>query len=111
MLRFMGTVKYVDRTSQRVASIPLDTGRKNRKKYVSKQFAGANAGNAGGMCSIPWSGRSPGEENSYPLWDSRLENSVDRGAWQTMVHGAAKSQTQLSDWAQHKGEIINKACE
>ena len=26
-----------------------------------------------------------------------LENSVDRGAWQVTVHGAAKSQTQLSD--------------
>ena len=71
----------------------------------------ANAGNAGDMCSVPWSGRSPGEEKSYPLWDSHLENLVDRGAWQTMVHGAAKSQTQLSDQAQHKGEIINKACE
>ena len=28
---------------------------------------------------------------------SCLENSMDRGAWQTMVHKVVKSQTQLSD--------------
>ena len=27
------------------------------------------------------------------------ENSVDRGAWWAIVHGVAKSQTQLSSWA------------
>ena len=26
-----------------------------------------------------------------------LENSMDREAWQALVHGVAKSQTQLSD--------------
>ena len=38
-----------------------------------------------------------GEGNGTPLQYSCLENSMDRGAWQTTVHGAAKSQTQLSD--------------
>ena len=32
---------------------------------------------------IPGSGRSPGEENDNPLQYSRLENSLDRGAWQS----------------------------
>ena len=32
--------------------------------------------------SIPGLGRSPGEGNGYPLWNSGLENSMDRGAWQ-----------------------------
>ena len=45
--------------------------------------------------SIPGSGRSPGEGNGYPLYYSCLENSLDRGAWQAMVHGVANSQTQL----------------
>ena len=27
------------------------------------------------------SGRSPGEENDYPLQHSYLENSMERGAW------------------------------
>ena len=30
---------------------------------------------------IPGSGRSPGEGEVYPLQYSRLENSMDRGAW------------------------------
>ena len=29
------------------------------------------------------------------------KNPVDRGAWWATVHGVVKSQTQLSDWAQH----------
>ena len=28
---------------------------------------------------------------AYPLQYSGFENSMDRGAWQTTVHGAAKS--------------------
>ena len=36
--------------------------------------------------SIPGLGRSPGEENGYPLQCSCLENSIDRGAWQAIVH-------------------------
>ena len=36
--------------------------------------------NAGGLDSIPGSGRFPGEENGNPLQYSCLENPVDRGA-------------------------------
>ena len=43
--------------------------------------------------SIPESGRSPGGGNDNPFQYSCLENSMDRGAWQTSIHGAAKSQT------------------
>ena len=43
--------------------------------------------------SIPGLGRSPGEGNGNPLHYSYLENSMDRGAWQAIVHGVAKSQT------------------
>ena len=39
------------------------------------------------MGLIPGLGRSPGEGNSYPLQYSGLENSIDRGAWQAIVHG------------------------
>ena len=42
-------------------------------------------------------GRSPGEENSYPLQYSCLENLMDRGSWRAIVHGVARSRTQLSD--------------
>ena len=40
---------------------------------------------------------SPGKGNGYPLQYSRLENPMDRGAWQATVHGVAKNQTRLSD--------------
>ena len=39
---------------------------------------------------IPGSGIYPGEGKGYPLQYSGLENSMDRGAWQATVHGAAK---------------------
>ena len=43
-------------------------------------------------------GRFPGEENGYPLQYSCLENSMDSGAWQAIVHGVTKSWTQLSEF-------------
>ena len=61
--------------------------------------------------SIPGSGRSPGGGGSgNPLQHSCLGNPMDRGAWRVIVHGGAKSWTQLSSWAcrespwsQHRG--------
>ena len=35
-------------------------------------------------------GSSPGEGNGKPLQYSRLENLMDRGAWQATVHGIAR---------------------
>ena len=45
--------------------------------------------NAGDPGSLPGSERFPGEEYRYPLQHSRLENSMDRGAWWTPVPGVA----------------------
>ena len=49
--------------------------------------------NAGGLGSIPGSGRSPGGGNGNPLQCTYLENPMNRGAWQTPVRGVAESQT------------------
>ena len=58
-----------------------------------------SACNAGDLGSIPGSGRSPGEENGYPLQYSFVENSIDRGAWGLhTVNGVTKSRTQLRDY-------------
>ena len=59
----------------------------------------ASAGDTRVMGWIPGSGRFLGEQNGNPLQYSCLENSMDRGAWKATVHGAAKSQTRLSNWA------------
>ena len=47
----------------------------------------------GDLGSIPGLGRSPREGKGYPFQYSGLENSMD-----CIVHGVAKSQTQLSDF-------------
>ena len=53
----------------------------------------ANAGKARDVGLIPRLGRSPGEGNGNPLQFSCLENSMDRGAWRTTVHGVTKNRT------------------
>ena len=40
--------------------------------------------------SVPGLGRFPGEENGNLLQYSYMRNSMDRGAWQTAVHGVAR---------------------
>ena len=56
-----------------------------------------SAWSVGDLGSTPGSGRSPGEGNGYPLWYSRLENPMDRGAWWATAHAVVKSWTRLSD--------------
>ena len=51
-----------------------------------------SARNAGNLGSVPGLGRSPGEGKDYSLKCSGLENFMD-----CVVHGIAKSQTQLSN--------------
>ena len=53
----------------------------------------ANAEDIGDAGSIPGSGRSLGGGRCNPLQYSCLENSMDRGACQTTIHGVAKSRT------------------
>ena len=58
--------------------------------------------NAGDPGLTPGSGRSPEEGNGNPLQYSCLENPIDRGAWQAVVHGVARVghdlATELPPW-------------
>jgi len=70
-------------------------------KLLHAGFPGGSAGkestcNVGDLGSIPGLERSPGEGNIYPLQYSDLENSMD-----CIVHGVAKSWTQLKDFHFH----------
>ena len=65
----------------------------------------ANAGDAGDTGLIPRLGRSPGEGKSNPLQYSRLENPMDRGAWQATVQGPTKSWTSLRAKAMIEDEV------
>ena len=44
---------------------------------------------------IPELGRFPGVGNGNPLWYLCLENSMDRGALQAIVHGVTESDMTL----------------
>ena len=69
---------------------PMVYGCLGLSKPTQRGSAGKGcACSAGDLSSIPGSGRSPGEENGYPLQCSGLENSMD-----PIVHGVAKSQTE-----------------
>ena len=59
--------------------------------------------NEGDLGSIPGLGRSPGEGKGYPLQYSGLENSMD-----CIVHGVAKSRTQLSDFHFQRTRQVQK---
>ena len=50
----------------------------------------ANAGNVRDVGSNRGPGRSSGEGHGNPLQYSCLENPMDRGAWQAIVHGVEK---------------------
>ena len=65
----------------------------------------AKAGDVRDTGSILGLGRSPGEENGYPLQYSYLENPMDRGAWWATVHRVAKNRTQLK-WLSTHSQVI-----
>ena len=71
--------------------------------YPFPVFLGGSDGkesacDAGELGSVPGLEKSPGEENNHPHQYPCLENSTDRGAWWTTVHGVAESRKQLSDF-------------
>ena len=60
----------------------------------------ANAEDTRDLGLMPGSGRSSGVGNGNPPQYSCWENSMDRGAWQAIVHGVTKSWTRLNECAQ-----------
>ena len=59
-------------------------------KSSLKKNGKASAYDAGDLGSLPGWGRSPGEGNSNPFQYPCLENPMDRGAWQAIVHGVTR---------------------
>ena len=68
----------------------------------------ANVGDVRDSGSIPGLGRSPGGGHVNPLQYSCLENPMDRGSWQSMVHGVAKSQTWLKQLSTHAWFVLER---
>ena len=69
-----------------------------QRNFPSGSDGEESACNAGDPGSIPESGRPPGEGKGNPFQYSCLENPVDGGAWQAIVHGVIKSWIQLNDF-------------
>ena len=65
----------------------------NRPVAIMVKKPPANAGDVRDVDSIPESERSPEKWHGNPFQYSCLENSKDRGAWQTTVHSIIKSRT------------------
>ena len=57
----------------------------------------------------PWVGRSPREGNGYPFQYSCLENSMDRGAWQAVVHRDTKESSRTEQLTQ-SGKKKDQGC-
>ena len=51
-----------------------------------------------------------GEGNGNPLLYSRLENPMDRGAWQATVHALQRVGHDCSDWARIYSHIRTRVC-
>ena len=71
----------------------MDPGQTSINQNVDGKESACSVGDTG---SIPGLGRSPGVGSGNPLQYSCLENSMDKGARWSTVHGTAKSWTQLS---------------
>ena len=56
--------------------------------------------------SISGSGKSSGGGHINPLHYSCLENSMDRGAWWSIVHRVAKSQIRLKSLSTHSTYLL-----
>ena len=117
-----GTNSFTLRNSPRIKRDNTDKGVDSSRSitilniYVLHSTSGSagkeSTCNVGDLDSIPGLGRSPGEGKGYSLQYSGLENSMD-----CIVHGVAKSHTQLSNFHFHsasprsrkkelKGEIL-----
>ena len=68
-------------------------GRKSQYKRFTWWLSACkeSACDAGDLGSIPGLERSPGEGNGNPFQYSGLENSMDKGVWQAIVHRVAES--------------------
>ena len=80
----MGEFNLIQMTiiSTTVGESPLEELEPSQSTSTEMQYLGTTA-------------KMTGEGDGTPLQYSCLENPMDRGAWWAVVHGVAKSQTQL----------------
>ena len=77
--------------------LELSTHVLSRTIYNSQYMKATKMSINWGVDKEVWYIYTIGEGNGNPLQYSCLENSMDRGAWWSPVHGVTKSRTRLSD--------------
>ena len=70
-------------------------------RWLTCKESTCNAGDAEDVGLNLGLGRSPGGGHGNSLQYSCLENPMDRGGWQTTVHGVTKNWTQLKQLSTH----------
>ena len=71
----------------------LNAHRRASQLSLVVKYLLTSAGDRRDMGSVPGSGRFPGGGHGNWLQYSCLENPIDRGGWQAMVHSGAKLDT------------------
>ena len=79
----------------------LDGGYRPFQMALAVKNLPAKAGDVRDVDSVPELTRSPEGGHGNPLMYSCLENSMDRGTWQTTVHRVAKSWTKMKQLSMH----------
>ena len=69
--------------------------------YFGASLVAEMVKNVGSLGLIPRLGRSPGGGRGNPLQYSCLENPMDRGVWQALVHRVTKCWTRLKQLSMH----------
>ena len=82
---------WASRVAQTVKNLPGFSGDASGKEPACQRRRRKRLGFDPGV------GKVPLKRKWQPTLVFLLENSTDRGAWWTMVHGAAKSGTRLSE--------------
>ena len=70
-----------------ISEVKYNVNQLNPGGFVVKHLP-ANAGDGGLILGL---GRSSGERNDNPIQYLCLGNSIDRGAWQAIIHGIARN--------------------
>ena len=91
---------------EKVDNMQEKTGHVTKMALLVKHLP-VNAWDMRDAGSVPGLGRSPGRRHGNPLQYSCLENPMDRGAWQAIVHRVVKNQTWLKWLNTQSGCLYN----
>ena len=103
-------MSWVEERVSKTSVHTADTWEKSEKMCSPSFSTGASAkgeGNCGDCTHPPRVGKFPWRRARQPPPVFCLENPMDRGAWQAIVHRAAKNGTRLKRFSSHCGDCMH----